>query len=187
MLITLMFFAVLAGGVMLLDRQSQRSVEAKAKVVDGDSLEIDGERYRLTGIDAPEFRQNCNFEGRDWPCGRESRQALFRLVRGKMVYCTTTGLDHYGRWLAICETVDGELNAEMVKLGWAMDYGGYAREEAAAKSRKIGIWKGEFERPSDWRRDNRDDYDSGKSDRAYRSPEWLQGLSDRVRSWWRAF
>ncbi len=38
-----------------------------ASVIDGDTLEIHGERIRLYGIDAPESGQMCIAEGREWP------------------------------------------------------------------------------------------------------------------------
>ena len=54
-----------------------------ARVVDGDSLEIGGQRIRLYGIDAPEGRQHCrDAQGQDYACGREAARALDTLSAG---------------------------------------------------------------------------------------------------------
>ena len=38
-------------------------VTGPARVIDGDTLEVQGERIRLDGIDAPESRQLCRLDG----------------------------------------------------------------------------------------------------------------------------
>ena len=50
-----------------------------------------------------------------------------------------------------------ELNAAMVRRGWAVDYtryshGAYRAEEAAARADGLGVWSGRFTLPEDWRR-----------------------------------
>ena len=47
------------------------------RVVDGDTLKIDGVTYRLWGIDAPEAQQSC---ADDWPAGRTATEHLRTLV-----------------------------------------------------------------------------------------------------------
>ena len=46
----------------------------------------------------------------------------------------------------------------MVKNGWALAYKYYSKkyvsEEKYAKNNKLGIWKGEFENPWDYRKKN---------------------------------
>ena len=58
----------------------------RAQVVDGDTLEINGVRIRLEGIDAPETAQSC---GRrwlgQWSCGRSAVTALEELTLGRYV------------------------------------------------------------------------------------------------------
>jgi endonuclease YncB( thermonuclease family) len=122
-----------------------------AKVGDGDSLELAGERIRLRGIDAPELTQVCRAGSRDYPCGRMARDALGQLAGAGQVSCEGWERDRYGRLLALCSAGGVELNREQVALGWAVAYGDYRREETSARAARRGMWAGEFERPSEWR------------------------------------
>src|SRR5262245_22867054 len=61
----------------------------RARVVDGDSLDLAGHRVRLFGIDAPENAQDCrDARGRTYACGREARAALAEAIGGQSVSCT---------------------------------------------------------------------------------------------------
>lgn len=130
------------------------------QVIDGDSLTVrhDGAdlTIRLIGIDAVEYRQSCTRAGTQWPCGREARQALERLVGRGSLHCALSAKDRYGRTLAACRTgvlPDGvDLGAEMVRQGWAVASGtDYLAEEAGAETARRGIWQGSFTTPADWR------------------------------------
>ena len=39
------------------------------KIVDGDTIHLNGEKIRFTGIDTPELKQTCIKEGVINPCG----------------------------------------------------------------------------------------------------------------------
>ena len=112
---------------------------------------------RLTGIDAPEIGQTCTKQGLEWACGRASRTALRNYLRRRHVECKSSGTDQYDRWLVTCSVEGVEINSWIVTNGWAVDFGGYAREEGVARRNKAGIWQGEFENPQEWRRANRGD------------------------------
>ena len=47
-------------------------------MIDGDTIDIHGERIRLFGIDAPESRQTCTDAARDttYRCGQRAAEAL---------------------------------------------------------------------------------------------------------------
>ena len=141
----------LAGAYAPLLREAE-TLRGTARVADGDSLILDGERVRLEGIDAPELTQTCTRAGADYPCGREAREALARLVAGRAVSCESRQRDRYERVLATCAAGGVEVNRAMVEAGWAVAYGDYRDAEAAARQAGRGLWAGSFERPQDWRR-----------------------------------
>lgn len=130
------------------------------RVIDGDSLLIHQDQatltIRLTGLDAVEYRQDCERAATRWPCGREARTALEKLAGSGPLHCEMAAKDRYGRTLAACRTApfpDGiDLGTEMVRQGWAIaTTDAYMVEEAEAQARRRGIWQGNFIRPDDWR------------------------------------
>lgn len=139
-----------------LDRIAALQKAGSAQVADGDTLTLDHERIRLKGIDAPELHQLCRAAGGDYACGRSARQELLRLIGDKPVTCQGWERDRYGRLLAICRAGGTELNATLVSNGWAVSYGAYGAEEAAAKAARRGLWAGDFKRPSEWRAEHGD-------------------------------
>jgi endonuclease YncB( thermonuclease family) len=48
-----------------------------ASVIDGDTIEVHGQRIRLHGIDAPESRQLCRLDGKPWQCGKDAANPKF--------------------------------------------------------------------------------------------------------------
>jgi endonuclease YncB( thermonuclease family) len=125
-------------------------VSGLATVIDGDTLDIDGRRVRLEGIDAPEIAQVCDkADGRSWACGRAAADALVSLTSRRRVTCRSDGTDKYDRMLGVC-SVDGlEINAELVRRGlaWAfVKYStSYLKQESEAKAASAGVWQGHAE------------------------------------------
>jgi endonuclease YncB( thermonuclease family) len=149
---------VLVASLALAPPATAAEITGPARVIDGDTLDMARTRIRLWGIDAPETRQTC--EGRDgqtYECGRDSRAVMIELTRDRAVTCEPRDNDRYGRVVAVCRTEAGDINAAIVRRGWAVDWpryshGAYSREQEAAQSEKLGIWSGRFEMPWDWRR-----------------------------------
>ena len=133
---------------------------AQVRVVDGDTIHIGRDKYRLEGIDAPEDRQECLYKGEQWECGKESTKSLRKKIEvTSQIRCEGERKDSYGRILAICFSGEKDINAWMVKNGWALAYVKYSKkyldEQKYAKKKGLGIWKGQFVLPWDWRRGKR--------------------------------
>jgi endonuclease YncB( thermonuclease family) len=128
-------------------------IVGRATVIDGDTLEIRGQRVRLEGIDAPEARQSCDQDGKRWPCGRRAAMVLARLIGSATVTCQPHGADRWQRVLATCRVGTTDLSAWMVRQGWALAFRRYSKAhvtvEAEARAFKRGIWAGTFVPP--WR------------------------------------
>ncbi len=141
-----------------------------ATVIDGDTIEIGGERYLLDGIDAPESGQLCTLDGlpspkrssgfaqagEPWSCGRDAADALAGRIGRRPVECRELGRDRSNRVVARCTVAGEDLGAWLLTNGWAVarhlhSYE-YSRAEQHAKSARRGIWAGEFELPWEWRR-----------------------------------
>lgn len=131
-----------------------------ATVIDGDTIDINGHRIRLHGIDAPESRQLCqSTDGTNWRCGQKSTSMLREKLAGKSVSCRATDIDRYGRTIAQCAQGTEDINRWMVASGWAVAYRRYSMDyvalEEAAKINAVGIWASRFVMPWDWRRGKR--------------------------------
>ncbi len=150
---TIAIAVIILAAIYLLPSGLPETLRGPAFVVDGDSLEIIGSRVRLYGVDAPEALQDCEKDGRNWACGREAGSALRRKINGRTVDCDPIELDQYDRILARCQVEGEDLNAWLVRNGWAISFGAYRDDERHARSNRLGIWSGEFQRPQEWRRE----------------------------------
>ncbi|WP_140846716.1 thermonuclease family protein [Paracoccus sp. FO-3] len=145
---------------LLLATAVQADIAGTVSVIDGDTIEIHGQRIRLHGIDALESRQLCvRPDGRNWRCGSAGANELAAMIARRPVSCTTRDIDRYGRVVAVCHVGRQDINAWMVEQGWAVAYRQYSTdyldEEAAARQARRGIWSSQFDMPWDWRRRNR--------------------------------
>jgi endonuclease YncB( thermonuclease family) len=153
--------------VILIERYCQVQVppfgpSAKIVSLDGDTLKAaNGVEYRIFGIDAPELHQTCSeADGKSWLCGRAAKARLTTLINRGNVNCEARAKDRFGRTVALC-SAEGvpDLGEALVRDGYAIDLDGaagnpYRDAEAEAQTAKRGIWRGTFERPSDWRQGN---------------------------------
>ena len=153
---------------------------------DGGTLQLGSVTYRLDGIDAPAFDQLCIDEHADsWTCGIEARDHLTKLIGGRQVRCDDLGADPTSRkrHIGIC-TVEGEttsLNQSMVRQGFALNLepsakGKFGDDEAGAKDKRQGLWKGCFVAPREFRVGRKDGALLGGSCRSDRDREIREAL-----------
>lgn len=136
------------------------------KIIDGDSLSYStmGNHVRMFAIDSPELAQECTKSYEIWYCGRAAKQALTKKIADKTVTCLGDEKDKHGRLIATCYLhINGtghylDLNAWMVKNGWAIAYEYYSKryvsEQNYAKTYHLGIWQSSFIEPFKWRQKN---------------------------------
>ena len=91
---------------------ARADVAGAARVIDGDTIEVAGQRVRLYGIDAPETRQTC---GKRWRCGARASKALAARIGQRRVACKAKGRDRYKRLVAVCRAGGRDLGAWMVE------------------------------------------------------------------------
>lgn len=137
-------------------RQIPDVVAGTPLVLDGDTVDIDGLRVRLHGIDAPERDQLCErSDGSRYGCGQFAREMLVALIANAPVRCTKRDVDPYGRMVGVCSGAEPDLGAAMVEHGAAIAYRHYSMDyvgqEETARSFSRGVWQGPFEAPWDYR------------------------------------
>jgi endonuclease YncB( thermonuclease family) len=128
-----------------------------ARVLDGDTIDLNGERIRLRGIDAAEDGQRCGLPGGGtWDCAGAATARLQALTAGRTTTCDPIERDRYGRIVAVCRVADTDVQEVLMREGLAWAYRQYSRSyvtaEEAARADGIGIWQGPAEPPWEWRR-----------------------------------
>lgn len=135
-----------------------QSVRGLAVAIDGDTLDMSGERIRLFGIDAPEAQQICERNNQAWKCGEDATVLLSKMVAGKVIRCEPIDRDAYDRVVARCYVGDSDLGAVLVREGLAVALANgaeaYSVEEATSKRYKLGLWGSVFQTPADYRAAN---------------------------------
>ncbi|WP_246672484.1 thermonuclease family protein [Mesorhizobium sp. B3-1-6] len=123
-------------------------------VVDGDTIEIHGERIRLNGIDAPESDQVCvDGAGKKYRCGQVAALALDDFLKAnRPTSCIEVGRDRWRRMVAVCTANAVDIAEWLVRQGYALDwrkysYGAYAQAQSEARAAKRGMWAGSFTAP----------------------------------------
>ena len=128
------------------------------KIVDGDTIHLNGKKIRFTGIDAPELKQTCFKEDVKNPCGATSKKILINKIGNNTVKCISEGKDKYKRILAECFVNNESLSRYLVRSGYAFAYRRYSKkfviDEDYAKANQEGMWSMKFEYPWDYRKKN---------------------------------
>ena len=126
------------------------------KIVDGDTIHLNGEKIRFSGIDTPELKQTCFKDDVKNLCGIKAKQILVNKIGNNTVECISEGRDQYKRILAECFVNNESLSSYLVRSGYAFAYRKYSKkfikDENYAKANQIGIWSMKFEYPWEYRK-----------------------------------
>lgn len=153
---SLSFSVLIAAGMVLAvafnqgqigPQKNAYDISGDARVIDGDTLHVAGERIRLIGLDACERGQHATFANHEIDCGAWATEKMELLIgAGRQVRCEGSNRDRYERILAVCYTGQRNLNLAMLRGGYAFLYRGsrqpndYQRAEQEARDAKRGLW-----------------------------------------------
>ncbi|WP_394154261.1 thermonuclease family protein [Loktanella salsilacus] len=131
-------------------------ISGRARVIDGDTLQIGQTRIRLHGIDAPEASQTCLDKGGvSAACGLAATRAMQVLIGNNTVSCAPRDTDRYGRTVAKCTAAGRDLGQDMVAAGLATAYRQYSMDyvpfEQAARAEGLGVWGVAMQNPAEYR------------------------------------
>ena len=126
------------------------------KVVDGDTIVLNGEKIRFSGIDSPELKQTCIKGDQKVFCGRLAKKLLIKKINNNTPQCISEGKDVYKRTLAECFINGESLSSFLVRKGYAFAYRKYStkfiKDEEFAKANKLGMWAMTFQYPWEFRK-----------------------------------
>ena len=126
------------------------------RVVDGDTIVLNGEKIRFSGIDTPELKQTCINDDENVFCGTSAKMLLIKKIGNQTPECINEGKDTYKRTLAECFVNGESLSAFLVRSGYAFAYRKYStkfvKDEEFAKANKLGMWAMTFQYPWDFRK-----------------------------------
>ena len=137
--LSLILFSVIILINFSFTNSSEKNIsKGKARIIDGDTIEINKEKIRFGGINSPE-RKEIGY--------RLAKDKLAEKIANNIVTCAREkNKDKYKRTVAECFINEESLSSFMVKNGYACDYiyyskGKYAKEQKYAKANTLGIWK----------------------------------------------
>jgi endonuclease YncB( thermonuclease family) len=156
--LTVTFWIVMAVLAQPMSPAHADILKGIASVIDGRTIEIDGNKVRLLDIDAPETKQLCqDASGADYRCGQRAALALSDFLQQRKVTCDWSNRDRADRRLGRCTVAGQDAGLWLIEQGWAVPDRDckcetYRAAAEQAKTRKLGLWAGVFEMPWEWRR-----------------------------------
>ena len=135
---------------------SYPSLANNLKVIDGDTIVLNGEKIRFSGIDTPELKQTCLKDNEKVGCGMLAKKLLVNKIGNNTPICIGKKKDFYKRTLAECFVNGESLSKFLVRSGYAFAYRKYStkfvEDEDFAKTNKLGMWSMTFKYPWDFRK-----------------------------------
>lgn len=132
-------------------------ITGQPTVIDGDTIQVQGRRINLYGIDAPDAGQTCEApDGSSYRCDQAATAALRQQIGAGTVSCEPRDAEVKGRLTAVCRVGGTDLSAWMATRGHAVAVrqvsSAYVMQERKAWATRKGLWAGVFEEPANWRR-----------------------------------
>ena len=146
------FLVILVLGLLVCNN----SFADNLKIIDGDTIILNGEKIRFSGIDTPELKQTCLQGDQEVGCGMSAKMLLVKKIGNNIPECISEGKDVYKRTLAECFVNGESLSSFLVRSGYAFAYRKYSKkfikDEDFAKANKLGMWAMTFQYPWDFRK-----------------------------------
>ena len=126
----------------IVNSSEKNFAKGKARIIDGDTIEIDKEKIRFGGINSPE-RNEVGY--------KLAKDKLTKKIKNKTLLCIREkNKDRYNRTVAECFLNGQSLSSFMVKYGYACDYvyyskGKYADEQKYANANNLGVWEMKYD------------------------------------------
>ncbi|MBS3074051.1 thermonuclease family protein [Candidatus Pacearchaeota archaeon] len=144
-LLPLIIFTLILTGYLIKDNEEANKTPVELReltidrVIDGDTFESNGSRFRLLGINTPEKNEYLYNEAKNFFKGFEGNSSLFEAY----------GLDKYGRTLGYLHFGSLIINKELVLRGLASSYyygddshkKDILKAELSARNNNLGIWQ----------------------------------------------
>lgn len=146
--------AVLLGGYLVLPTPAAiaKTESAALRVIDGDTIEVEGRVVQLFGIDAPELGQACRRDDTLDHCGLHAAFALRKLLLASESPITCLAQPNGAE---VCHLGNEDVSVVLLHQGYATALPGafvdYRDAQAGAKNAGLGIWGGTFVPPEQWR------------------------------------
>lgn len=127
------------------------------RVLNADTLAINGYSLVLFGIDGPEPNQTCaDNRGRSYNCGQQAANWLKSWLKNNEIKCYVLDQNASGKLLGTCNYGPYDIGAALVNAGWAVANTAqtdiYYPYEVQANRARRGLWQGKFYKPWDWRK-----------------------------------
>ena len=138
--------------VMSITTPSLSNADAVRLLVDN-AFEFQGQRIVLHGVSVPTATAKCLVEEKNWPCGATATLRFNELLEPSSLDCEfIEELENVT--LARCRSSGLDIAHQLVSEGWAVAVEGesdYDQAESQARVQGLGIWRGHFSPPNQWR------------------------------------